>query len=87
MFEPVDVTSKTMDDLVKFLFFELKENNEPISETQMQKLIFKIKMELGKDHELYEELPEFCLLKVFLDEKKYIPKPIINMVIIMIIKV
>ena len=36
----VDITSKTMDDLVKFLFFELKENNEPISETQMQKLIF-----------------------------------------------
>ena len=59
MFEPVDVTSKTMDDLVKFLFFELKENNESISETQMQKLIFKIKMELGENHELYEELPYY----------------------------
>ena len=59
MFEPVDSTSKTMDDLVKFLFFELKENNKPISETQMQKLIFKIKMELGENHELYEELPYY----------------------------
>ena len=59
MFEPVDITSKTMDDLVKFLFFELKENNEPISEIQLQKLIFKIKMELGKNHELYEVLPYY----------------------------
>ena len=63
MFEPVDVTSKTMDDLVKFLFFELKENNEPISETQMQKLIFKIKMELGENHELYEELPYYWYIQ------------------------
>lgn len=59
MFEPVDITSKIMDDLIKFLFFELKENNEPISETQMQKLIFKIKMELGDDHELFDELPYY----------------------------
>ena len=59
MFESGDVTSKTMDDLVKFLFYELKERNEPISETQMQKLIFKIKMELGENHELYGQLPYY----------------------------
>ena len=59
IFEPMDTTSKTMDDLVKFLFFEFKENDVPISEIQMLNLIFKIKMELGEKCEIYDNLPYY----------------------------
>ena len=48
-----------MDDLVEYLLFRLKENNIPISKYKMQKFIFKIKMDLGKNHELYDDLPYY----------------------------
>lgn len=44
-------------DLIKFLLCELKKRNMPISHLKLQEIIFKIKMELGKDHPLYEKLP------------------------------
>lgn len=56
MFEHINITT---DNLVKFLFSELKENNGSINETQTQNLIFKIKMELGEDHMLYDKLPYY----------------------------
>ena len=48
-----------MDDLVEYLLFRLKEKNMPISKYKMQKFIFKIKMDLGKNHELYDDLPYY----------------------------
>lgn len=35
----------------------------PVDEFRMQKLIYKIKMELGKDHELYSRLPFYWYLR------------------------
>ena len=55
--------SQTMDSLVEYLLFELKKRNMPTDEFRMEKLIFKIKMELGKDHELYPKLPFYWYLK------------------------
>lgn len=55
--------SKTMDELMEYLLFETKNRNLPISEFKMQKLIFKIKMKLGKDHKLYPQLPFYWYLK------------------------
>ena len=52
-----------MDNLVQYLLFELKKRNMPITEFNMQKLIYKIKMELGKEHELYPKLPYYWYLK------------------------
>ena len=52
-----------MDNLVKYLLFELKKRNMPVTEFNMQKLIYKIKMELGKEHELYPKLPYYWYLK------------------------
>ncbi len=52
-----------MDNLVKYLLFELKKRNMPVTEFNMQKLIYKIKMELGKEHELYPKLPFYWYLK------------------------
>ena len=53
----------TVNDLMGFLLYELKSRNMPVSEFNMQKLIFKIKMDLGKDHELYPKLPFYWYLK------------------------
>lgn len=53
----------TMKDLMEYLLFELKHRNMPVDEFRMQKLIFKIKMELGKKHELYPQLPFYWYLK------------------------
>ena len=50
-------TFSIVDDLLKFLLSELKQRNMPISHFRLQKTVFKIKMELGEDHPLYEELP------------------------------
>lgn len=52
-----------MDNLVRYLLFELKKRNMPVTEFNMQKLIYKIKMELGKEHELYPKLPYYWYLK------------------------
>lgn len=46
-----------VDDLIKFLLCELRQRKMPISHFRIQKTIFKIKMELGKNHPLYENLP------------------------------
>lgn len=55
--------SVVMDDLMEYLFCELKSRNMPITEFRMQKLIFKIKMELGEKHELFPKLPFYWYLK------------------------
>lgn len=49
--------SAIVNDLLKFLLCELKQRNMPISHFRLQKTVFKIKMELGEDHPLYEKLP------------------------------
>ena len=60
MYEKV---SKTMDELMEYLLFEVKSRSLPTDEFRMQKLIFKIKMELGEDHELYPLLPFYWYVK------------------------
>ncbi|WP_298525480.1 hypothetical protein [uncultured Methanobrevibacter sp.] len=45
------------NDLLKFLLYQLKEKNIAISHYRLQKMIFKIKKELGCDHPLYKQLP------------------------------
>lgn len=55
--------SKTMDDMMECLLFEVKSRDLPIDEFRMQKLIFKIKMELGKSHDLYPLLPFYWYIK------------------------
>lgn len=60
MYEKV---SKTMDELMEYLLFEVKSRGLPTDEFRMQKLIFKIKMELGEDHELYPLLPFYWYVK------------------------
>ncbi len=46
-----------VNDLLKFVLCELKEKNMSISHFRIQKAIFKIKMELGQDHPLFDYLP------------------------------
>ena len=46
-----------VNDLLKFVLCELKEKNMSISHFRIQKAIFKIKMELGNDHPLFDYLP------------------------------
>lgn len=53
----------TVTDLMGYLLYELKSRDMPVSEFNMQKLIFKIKMDLGKNHELYSKLPFYWYLK------------------------
>ena len=60
MYEKV---SKTMDELMEYLLFEVKSRGLPTDEFRMQKLIFKIKMELGENHELYPLLPFYWYIK------------------------
>jgi hypothetical protein len=55
--------SKTMDELMEFLLFEVKSRSLPTDEFRMQKLIFKIKMELKENHELYPQLPFYWYIK------------------------
>ena len=47
----------TVNSLLKFLLCELKEKNMSISHFRIQKAVFKIKMELGENHPLYDQLP------------------------------
>lgn len=58
-----DDVEKTMRAVMKYVYFELKKRNIPVTEFLMQKIIFKLKMELGKEHELYERLPFYWYLK------------------------
>ena len=53
----LDSPHKTTGELIKELLVELREKGIAIDEFRLQKLIYKIKMSLGKDHELYDELP------------------------------
>lgn len=52
-------TTETIDNLVKFVLFKLKEKNIPVSHFLMQKTIFMLKMRLGSDHELYNKIPYY----------------------------
>lgn len=59
MFVIVSPNSENIDELMKYLLYELKIRNMPITKFRMLKLIFKIKKELGEDCELYSELPYY----------------------------
>ena len=59
MFVNVSPNSENIDDLIKYLLYELKIKEMPITKFRMLKLIFKIKKELGGDCELYSELPYY----------------------------
>lgn len=59
MFVTVSPNSENIDELMKYLLYELKIRNMPITKFRMLKLIFKIKKELGEDCELYSELPYY----------------------------
>ena len=52
-----DKSYYVVNDLLKFVLFKLKEKNMPISDFGIQYSVFKIKMELGKNHPLYDYLP------------------------------
>ena len=51
--------SQCVDNLMGYLFVKLYEKDMLISQNRMQNFIFKIKMELTKDHELYDKLPYY----------------------------
>lgn len=59
MFIEVQINSTNIDNLMKYLLYELKVRNLGISRTLMIKLIFKIKKSLGNSHELYSQLPYY----------------------------
>ena len=46
-----------VNDLLKFVLCELRKNNMSVSHFQIQKIIFKIKMELGSNNSLFDNLP------------------------------
>lgn len=48
---------EVVNDLVVYLLCKLKSRNMPVNEHHVQLLVYKIKMELGKDHELFSKLP------------------------------
>ena len=52
-----DKSYYVVNDLLKFVLSKFKEKNMPISDFGIQNSIFKIKMELGKNHPLYDYLP------------------------------
>ena len=51
--------SNNIDELIKYLLCELKIRDMSITKFRMLKLIYKIKKELGKDCQLYDELPYY----------------------------
>ena len=59
MFIEVSPNSQNIDELIKYLLFELKIRNMSVTKFRMLKLIFKIKKELGEDCELYSQLPYY----------------------------
>jgi len=48
---------EVVNDLLKFLLCQLKEEKIAISHFRIQKTVFKIKKQLGENHPLYEDLP------------------------------
>ena len=64
VYEGLDILDKNksyevVNDLLKWLLCEFKENRIAISHFRIQKTVFKIKKELGENHPLYEYLPFF----------------------------
>ena len=59
MFVNVSPNSENIDELMKYLLYELKIRNMSITKFRMLKLIYKIKKELGEGCELYSELPYY----------------------------
>ena len=59
MFVNVSPNSENIDELMKYLLYELKIRNMSITKFRMLKLIYKIKKELGEECELYSELPYY----------------------------
>ena len=57
-----------IDELVKFLLYELKIRNMTITKFSMMNLIFKIKNESGRGSELYSCLPYYWYLKPYSSE-------------------
>ena len=47
---------ETVEDIVEFVAFKLKEKGIESSEFLLQKSIYKIKRELGESHELYHNI-------------------------------
>ena len=50
---------KTNNELTKNVICLFKENSMPINELVLQKVIYKVKMDLGEDHPLYDDLPYY----------------------------
>ena len=59
MFKGIQNNSIYIDNLMRYLLYQLKVRNMTISKTLMIKLIFKIKKVLGNTHELYSQLPYY----------------------------
>jgi len=51
--------NETVTDLTEYVAAVLSENNLPFNEYVLQKIIYKIKMELGHDHPLYDKIPYY----------------------------
>ena len=51
--------NKTVMDLTAYVTGELRKNNLKYNEFVIQKIIYKIKMELGEDHHLYDKIPYY----------------------------
>ena len=47
------------NEIAKYIIDLFSKNNMPINELVLQKVAYKIKMNLGQDHPLYEELPYY----------------------------
>ena len=50
---------ETNEELTKHVIMSFNANEMPITELVLQKVIFQIKMDLGKGHPLYENLPYY----------------------------
>ena len=73
--------NKINNDVVLFVLRLFRENNMPINEFVLQKVIFSIKMDLGKNHPIYNHLPYYwyyygpfseTIRKSFEDSKIYL---------------
>lgn len=50
---------KTNEDLTKHVIMSFHENEMPINELVLQKVVYQIKMDLGKNHPIYNDLPYY----------------------------
>ncbi|WP_458453761.1 hypothetical protein [Methanobrevibacter sp.] len=50
---------KTNEDLTKHVIMSFHENDMPINELVLQKVVYQIKMDLGKNHPIYNDLPYY----------------------------